>query len=52
MVAETILEASSVVGNTSLSACDLGSGYGVMMMCYGMVMCKSVAGHVTGVDGC
>ena len=29
-----------------LSACDLGSGYGVMVMWYVVVFCKSVAVHV------
>ena len=32
MVAETILEGSSVIGNCFPLACDQGSGYDVIMM--------------------
>ena len=52
MVTEMILEASSVIDNTSFLACDLGSGYGMMMVWYGMMIGKSVAGHVIRVEGC
>ena len=51
MVAETILEASSMIGNGSWLTCDQGSGYGMTMMCFVVMVGNSVAAHVIRVEG-
>ena len=51
MVAETVLEGSSVIGNCSQLTCDQGYGYGMLVAYYVMMVGNSVAGHVIRARG-